>query len=62
MYLCMVAEDGQTGLYSINIVKDAFNRSLETTISVVGGIIILGGAIIIMIRKKRKAHKEYIEG
>ncbi|MDD2409393.1 MAG: hypothetical protein PHD03_01575 [Bacilli bacterium] len=57
----VIAENGDTGLYSVDIIKDLYDKQLETTAAIVGGIIIFGAAIIILVRKKRKSIKDYIE-
>ncbi|MDD4706039.1 MAG: cadherin-like beta sandwich domain-containing protein [Bacilli bacterium] len=57
----VIAENGDTGLYSVDIIKDLYDKQLETTAAIVGGIIIFGAAIIIIVRKKRKSIKDYIE-
>jgi len=57
----VIAENGDTGLYSVDIIKDLYDKQLETTAAIVGGIIIFGAVIIIMVRKKRKSIKDYVE-
>lgn len=57
----VIAENGETGLYSIDIVKDLYNKDLEITVAIVGGIILLGSSIIIVINKRRKKMKDYVE-
>ena len=57
----VIAENGETGLYSVDIVKDPFNKDLEITIAIVGSIILLGGGIILIINKRQKKLREYIE-
>lgn len=57
----VIAENGDTGLYSVDIIKDLYDKQLETTAAIVGGIIIFGAVIIIIVRKKRKSIKDYVE-
>ena len=57
----VIAENGDTGLYSVDIIKDLYNRKLETTAAIVGGIILASGVIIVMVLKKRKSIKDYVE-
>ncbi|MFA6777303.1 MAG: cadherin-like beta sandwich domain-containing protein, partial [Bacilli bacterium] len=57
----VIAENGDTGLYSVDIIKDVYNKKLETTLVIVGCIIILGSGIIILVSKRRKKLQNYIE-
>ena len=57
----VIAENGDTGLYSVDIIKDLYNKNLEITIAIVGSIILLGSGIILVIRRKHKKLKDYIE-
>lgn len=56
----VVAENGNTNIYSIDIQKDSYNKVLEVTATVIGCVIFLGAAIIIVVRKKHKKMKEYL--
>lgn len=56
----VVAENGATNIYSIDIQKDSYNKVLEITAVIIGSVIILGTGIIIVVRKKHKKMKEYL--
>ncbi len=56
----VVAENGNTNIYSIDIQKDSYNKVLEVTATVIGCVIFLGAAIIVVVRKKHKKMKEYL--
>lgn len=56
----VVAENGATNIYSIDIQKDSYNKVLEITAVIIGSVIILGTGIIIVVRKKNKKMKEYL--
>ena len=58
----VIAENGEAGIYSIDIIKDLYNAEFETTAAIIGLIIIVGAVILMTINKKRKSLKEYIEG
>lgn len=58
----VIAENGDTKVYSINIEKDKYNKKLETTSAIIGGVILIGASIIIIVKRKRKAKKDYLEG
>lgn len=57
----VVAENGKFETYSIDIKKDAFNKTIEIASIVAGVVIILISSGIIIIKKKAKANKEYFE-
>ena len=57
----VIAENGETGLYSIDIVKDLYNAKFETTAAIIGVLIVVGSIILFTINKRRKSLKEYIE-
>ena len=57
----VVAENGEYETYSIDIKKDAFNKSIEIAAIVAGVVIILVGSSILIVKKKNKARKEYFE-
>ena len=58
----VIAENGDTKVYSINIEKDKYNKKLEITTAIVGGVILIGASIIIVVKRKQKAQKDYLEG
>ena len=58
----VIAENGLTNIYSIDIQKDPYNKTIELIAAISGGLIFVGTAIIIVIRRKRKKMKEYLEG
>lgn len=55
----VVAENGDSELYTIDIQKDAFNKKVELTTIFVGGVIILISSCIIIIKKKVRARRDY---
>lgn len=57
----VVAENGEYETYSIDIKKDAFNKTIEIASIVAGVVIILISSGIIIVKKKNKAKKEYFE-
>lgn len=57
----VVAENGEFDTYSIDIKKDAFNKTIEIAAIVAGVVIILGSSCIIVIKNKNKKKKEYYE-
>ena len=57
----VVAENGKFETYSIDIKKDAFNKSIEIASIVAGVVIIIVSSCIIIIKKKQKANREYVE-
>lgn len=57
----VVAENGEYDTYSIDIVKDAFNKGIEVASIVAGSVIILISSCIIIIKKKKKSRREYFE-
>lgn len=57
----VVAENGNYDTYSIDIKKDAFNKTIEIASIVVGGVIILVSSCIIVIKKKARKNREYFE-
>ena len=58
----VIAENGDTKVYSINIEKDKYNKKLEITSAIVGGVILVGASIIIIIKRNKKKKKDYLEG
>ena len=57
----VVAENGMFDTYSIDIKKDAFNKTIEIASIIAGCVIILFSSCIIILRKKNRARKEYFE-
>jgi len=57
----VIAENGEFDTYSIDIKKDAFNKTIEIAAIVAGVVIILGSSCIIVIKNKNKKRKEYYE-
>lgn len=57
----VVAENGKFETYSIDIKKDAFNKTIEIASIIVGCVIILISSCIIVIKKKARIRKEYFE-
>lgn len=57
----VVSENGEFETYSIDIKKDAFNKTIEIASIVAGVVIILVTSSIIIVKKKAKAKREYIE-
>lgn len=55
----VVAEDGQSKEYNIDIQKDKFNKKVELIGLISGVLIIFCGIIIIGIKKKRKSINDY---
>lgn len=53
------AENGETETYSIDIKKDAFNKTIEILSIIIGSVIIIVSSCIIIIKKKNKAKKDY---
>ena len=57
----VIAENGEFETYSIDIKKDAFNKTIDIASIVAGIVIILVSSGIIIVKKKAKAKKEYFE-
>lgn len=57
----VVAENGMFDTYSIDIKKDAFNKTIEIASIIAGCVIILFSSCIIVLRKKNRARREYFE-
>ncbi len=57
----VVAENGEFETYSIDIKKDAFNKTIEIASIIAGVVIILVSSGIIIVKKKAKANREYFE-
>lgn len=57
----VVAENGEFETYSIDIKKDAFNKTIEIASIIAGVVIILVSSGIIIVKKKTKANREYFE-
>lgn len=58
----VIAENGATEIYSIDIKKDAYNKKLEIIVASVGCLVIIISGIIIISKRKRNNKKEYMEG
>ena len=58
----VIAENGLTQVYSIDIKKDAYNKKLEIIVASVGCLIIVISGIIIIATRKKNKKKEYMEG
>ena len=58
----VIAENGLTQVYSIDIKKDAYNKKLEIIVASVGCLIIVISGIIIITTRKKNKKKEYMEG
>ena len=58
----VIAENGLTQVYSIDIKKDAYNKKLEIIVASVGCLIIVISGIIIISTRKKNKKKEYMEG
>jgi len=57
----VIAENGEFDTYSIDIKKDAFNKTIEIAAIIAGVVIILGSSCIIVIKNKNKKNREYYE-
>ena len=57
----VVAENGEFETYSIDIKKDAFNKTIEYISIALGVVIIFVSSCIIVMKKKKRAKKEYFE-
>ena len=58
----VIAENGATEIYSIDIKKDAYNKKLEIIVASVGCLVIIISGIIIISKRKKNNKKEYMEG
>ena len=58
----VIAENGATEIYSIDIKKDAYNKKLEIIVASVGCLVIIISGIIIIYKRKKNNKKEYMEG
>jgi hypothetical protein len=56
----VIAENGETNIYSVDIQKDSFDKELEKKLVIGAGIIIGLSAIIILVINKNKKRKEYL--
>lgn len=58
----VIAENGLTNIYSIDIQKDAYNKKIEIIASVAGVSALLIVSLVIYLKKKNNKKKEYLEG
>lgn len=58
----VIAENGATEIYSIDIKKDAYNKKLEIIVASLGCLVIIISGIIIISKRKKNNKKEYMEG
>ena len=58
----VIAENGLTNIYSIDIQKDAYNKKIEIIISISICLFITISGIILIVNRKNKVNKEYMEG
>ena len=58
----VIAENGLTNIYSIDIQKAAYNKKIEIIASVAGVSTLLIVSLVIYLKKKNNKKKEYLEG
>ena len=58
----VIAENGLTNIYSIDIQKAAYNKKIEIIASVAGVSTLLIVSLVIYLKKKNSKRKEYLEG
>ena len=58
----VIAENGLTNIYSIDIQKAAYNKKIEIIASVAGVSALLIVGLVIYLKKKNNKRKEYLEG
>lgn len=58
----VIAENGLTNIYSIDIQKAAYNKKIEIIASVAGVSALLIVSLVIYLKKKNNKRKEYLEG
>ena len=58
----VIAENGLTNIYSIDIQKAAYNKKIEIIASVAGVSALLIVSLVIYLKKKNSKRKEYLEG
>ena len=58
----VIAENGLTNIYSIDIQKAAYNKKIEIIASVAGVSVLLIVSLVIYLKKKNNKRKEYLEG
>ena len=58
----VIAENGLTNIYSIDIQKAAYNKKIEIIASVTGVSVLLIVSLVIYLKKKNNKRKEYLEG
>lgn len=52
--ISVVAEDGSTSVYSIDISKDAWNTRIEIIIAAIGLAVAVGATVVIQVNRKKK--------
>ena len=58
----VIAENGLTNIYSIDIQKAAYNKKIEIILSISICLFVTISGIIIIVNRKNKINKEYMEG
>lgn len=58
----VIAENGLTNIYSIDIQKASYNKKIEIIASVAGVSALLIVSLVIYLKKKNNKRKEYLEG
>lgn len=58
----VIAENGLTSIYSIDIQKAAYNKKIEIIASVAGVSALLIVGLVVYLKKKNNRKKEYLEG
>ena len=58
----VIAENGLTNLYSIDIQKEAYNKKIEIIVSISICLFITVSGIILIVKRKNITNKEYMEG
>ncbi len=58
----VIAENGLTNIYSIDIQKDAYNKKIEIIASVAGVSTVIIVGVIVYLKNKHNKRKEYLEG
>ena len=58
----VIAENGLTNIYSIDIQKEAYNKKIEIIVSISICLFITISGILLIVKRKSKTSKEYMEG